>query len=497
MRIFLSFLVLTLSAAGEEPSRANIAPSSEPQSSKQDSTEAHAGSAAAQQPQFRRPMFLMQREEENWSFLAEPSTRTDPLDSLKYIPLGRGNWYVTLGGGIREWFDAFKNENWGAGPAEVNSWLLQRIMLHGDFHFGDRFRVFGQLKSGISMGREGGPRPVVDEDKLDVNQAFMDINFGIRGGNRPPALTFRAGRQEMSYGAGRLVALRETNSRLGFDGLRMIVHTGDWRVDTFAVRPSESNPGVFDDSPDHTQTFWGVYGTGRVPSVPLLSSGSVDVYYLGLARKMAVYDQGVGSETRHTVGGRIWRQARPVDYEIEAAFQFGSFGPGSIRAWHASTDTGYTFEGVRFTPRLGLNTGIASGDRDPADPDLETFYAPFPNARYFGNIQQNGPMNVTGFRPNVRLNLPRRAMLTFDCFFFWRQRLNDGLYAVPGFPLRTGRMSRARYIGTQPQVELLWPVTPHVIIIASYASFFAGRFLKETPPGKDMRYANVALEFTF
>ena len=31
-----------------------------------------------------------------------------------------------------------------------------------------------QLKSGLEAGRRSGPRPV-DEDKLDVGQAFLDV----------------------------------------------------------------------------------------------------------------------------------------------------------------------------------------------------------------------------------------------------------------------------------------------------------------------------------
>jgi hypothetical protein len=71
------------------------------------------------------------------------------------------------------------------------------------------------LKSGLELGRNGGPRPF-DEDKLDVNQAFADLRLGI--GRKRPIATFRVGWRELNYGDGTLLALRELNVRRTFDG---------------------------------------------------------------------------------------------------------------------------------------------------------------------------------------------------------------------------------------------------------------------------------------
>src|SRR5262249_14956415 len=187
------------------------------------------------------------------------------------------------------------------------------------------------------------------------------------------------------------------------------------------------------------------------------------------------------------------------DYDVEYAYQFGKFGPGprlgptfpfiqfpkgDIRAWTVASATGYTFNDVKLQPRIGVNAGITTGDKDPRDPDLQTFYTPFPNGRFFGAIQQNGPLNIQGFRPNLTLQLPRRASLTIDSYFFWRQSLNDGMYNIPGFVLRPGSYTRSRYIGTQPGAELFWPLTKHVTAGVAAAYFFTGQFLHDNPPDK-------------
>jgi len=469
-------------------------------------------------PPWAIPHYRLLHADEDWSYLADPLMRGhDWLDPLKYIPLGqRDNWYLTIGGEMRQWFEYYRNEDWGApsapnaAPVEGNGYLKQRYMLSVDFHLGSRFRVFGELQSGFVNFRAGGPQPIVGEDKLDVNQAFVDINLSVDKREKP-TVTLRVGRQELHYGSGRLVSIREVpNVRASFDGVRLIVNTRGWRIDTFAVKPVLTQAGFFDDKPDHTQSFWGVYATGPVRSLPF----NLDLYYLGLRRKLGVFNQGAGPENRQTLGARIWHGGIPFvlgrgwDYDVESAFQFGTFGPsltfqggslpkGNIRAWTISSQTGYTFNEVKLQPRIAINTGITSGDKDPRDPDLQTFFTPYPNGRFFGVIQENGPLNIEGFRPSVTIQLPRRLAFTADSYFFWRESINDALYNVPGFPLRPGNLSRARYVGAQPGMELYCPITKHVTADLNYAYFATGQFLHETPPDKNLTYVGLIFIYRF
>jgi hypothetical protein len=467
----------------------------------------------------------------------------DRFDPVKYIPLGqRDRWYLSLGGEAREWFEYFKNEGWGVLPflpadadqveAADNRYLLQRYMFHGDFHLGTRVRAFGQFKSSIQNGRTGGPRPIIDTDEADVNQAFLDV-YLLLNRQKAPWVTLRLGRQEMLFGTGRMVGNREgPNVRLPFDGARAILTTRTWRVDTFAVKPVitlgrgvryppaprdpdlEPARGFFDDRRDPAQDFWGTFATGSVKALPF----NLDLYYFGLKRDAGVFDQGIGPEQRNTIGGRLWKGGIPFvlgrgwDYDLEYAYQFGKFGPGprtgptfpfvqfakaDIRAWTISSQTGYTFLNLKLQPRIGVTTGIATGDKDPRDPVLQTFYTPFPNGRFFGAIQQNGPLNIQGFRPNVTIQLPRRATLQGDVFFFWRQSVNDGLYNIPGFLMRTGQLSQGRYVGTQPGAELRWPVTKHTTLGASFAYFVTGKFLHENPPDHNLSYLGLIYTYRF
>jgi hypothetical protein len=73
-------------------------------------------------------------------------------------------------------------ENFSATPIGEacppgNAYILQRYYVRTDLHLGDAFRFFGELGSSLETGRNGGPRTTVDDNKLDVHQAFIDLDL--------------------------------------------------------------------------------------------------------------------------------------------------------------------------------------------------------------------------------------------------------------------------------------------------------------------------------
>jgi len=60
-----------------------------------------------------RPAYSLLRENEDWSFLKDTSLRQDIWDPLKYVRLGPDDWYLTMGGEVREVFEQVGNDNWG------------------------------------------------------------------------------------------------------------------------------------------------------------------------------------------------------------------------------------------------------------------------------------------------------------------------------------------------------------------------------------------------
>jgi hypothetical protein len=49
---------------------------------------------------------------------------------------------------------------------------MNRVMPHLDFHAGSDFRLSSEFEFDFEDGRNGGPRPGIDEDRGDVHQAW-------------------------------------------------------------------------------------------------------------------------------------------------------------------------------------------------------------------------------------------------------------------------------------------------------------------------------------
>ena len=436
--------------------------------------------------------YTLLRQDENWSFLKDPSLRQDFWDPIKYIPLGAEGWFLTIGGEAREAFEQVGNDNWGKQPY-TNTFFLERYMLHTDWHLGKYVRAFVQLKSGLESFRTGGPRPI-DEKKLDFEAAFVEV--GATSGDNWVVL--QAGRQELNYGSGRLVSVREgPNVRQSFDGAKLKGKAGEWRVDLFATRPDIDKPGFFNNIPDHQTAFWGVYATR-----PLRRRVSIDSYYLGLDRKAATFNRGTATENRETLGARLWRppatKEHDWDFDYEGVWQFGTFGTDGIRAWTFASDTGYSFPSAPLRPRISLKADISSGD-DPRHSSLGTFNPLFPIGNYFGVLADTGPgpVNFIDAHPRLQTWLPHGVSISTDVVVQWRESLHDGVYAVPGFLLAPAGDSRARFVGYRPGIEARWQIDRHAYLQADYGIFFAGDFLKQAAPGRNINYTELWAGYKF
>ena len=443
-----------------------------------------------------RPLYPLPTYSEDWSYLSDPAKSNDLWDSLKFIPLSDSKAsYLSFGGEVRETYERFHNTNFGLSPQDPNGYLLQRYLLHADLHAGSRFRFFGELSSSIENWRTGGPRPVVDEDKLDVHQGFIDVLL------TPPqersSLALRIGRQEMAFGSGRMIALREgPNVPLSFDGVRLSWHLPAWQVDGFATRPVQNNPGIFDDPPQHDFAFWGAY-----VSHPLAAGAGkpvLDFYYLGLDRKHAVFNQGGGPELRHTLGVRLVAQRAGWSYDTETMYQFGTFGSGTINAWRAAGAVAHNFSSILWHPKIGLDADITSGDRDAADPDLQTFNSLFQSGIYSGRAQILGPDNAIRLEPSLTLLLSERVTLSGGWGFFWRQNANDALYGIPGNVLVPSHGVLSRYEGSRPITEVDWQVTRHLSAHVNYIYVFNAKFEEQSVHGtSSMSFVSPWLTYRF
>lgn len=435
--------------------------------------------------------YSIERWQEDYSYLKDPAARTDPFDPLKFIPLdSNDDWYLSTGGQVRDRYDYFHHGNFGSGYQDYNGFDLVRILAHVDAHFGPDFRVFFQVNSGMIFDRDGGPRPG-DADDVDVQQAFADLTVPI---NDRDSVVFRLGRQELIYGAQRLVSPNDWgNVRRTFEGAKASIYFPDDALDVFLVRPVIINKTRFNSGDDHT-AFGGIYNVTEFPRMFPNMQAKLDTYLFWLGQSASTTTAVAVPSDTFTLGVRPHANPAPWDFDVEADWQFGRDNGRAIGAWGVAGELGYTFANVKFEPNASIGLDIASGSPDPAHRFNQLFP---PLYLYLGHAYLLGRENIIDLHEQGLFNLRDDLTMTLAYHWFWRQNNDDAIYEVGGAVQRPTDGSNARTIGSELDLAFNWQIQQHLSAYAGYAHFFSGPFIRQTGPGGDVDFIYAAMTFTF
>jgi len=136
--------------------------------------------------------------------------------------------------------------------------------------------------------------------------------------------------------------------------------------------------------------------------------------------------------------------------------------------------------GAAWLPRLGLVLDVASGDKNPADPNLQTFNALFQSGTYSGRAQLLGPSNSIRFEPSVTFGPARHMLVSAGWGFYWRQSAYDALYSISGQVIVPSNGVTDRYEGSRPTMQIDWQLTRHLSAHVNYIYAFNGRFEEQS-----------------
>jgi hypothetical protein len=401
------------------------------------------------------------RWKEDYSFLRDREAPT-LVERLKFIPLnGRGTAYLTLAGEVRERVEGYDRAFFGLTGGSTFTSYATRLLADADLHLGPRFRTFVELGSYWESGREPASRPI-DVGDLELQQAFLDF-VGL---DRPRSrVTLRLGRQELPLGSGRLVSIRDgANVRLSFDAAKVTwVRGGRTVVEASAGRPVVPKEGVFESETSSREWFWyaDFARAGSAAGRP-----AVELFYVGHSLRGALYGRGIGDETRHSVGGRLWARPAPWDYSVQAGYQLGSFGTADIRAWGVATETG-VFVSLPGRPRVALRADFASGDRGEAGV-LRTFNAPYPALNYFSEAAVFAPGNSFDLHPYLEARPARKIVASAGVDLVWRFRTSDAIYRAGGGILVPPGVAGGRFVTAITQLDATWQPLPQVALRAAW-----------------------------
>ena len=266
--------------------------------------------------------------------------------------------------------DVLHDVDFGIAGAPGYTELAGRLMGHADLRTRGGARGFVQL----AVVQQTGRRPNVreqDESAIDVTQAFVDLPLTL-GQVRAVA---RLGRQELDLSGNRLVTSRDgATLRRAFQGAKLDVALGGWKLAMLSVRPMALREEPFADRPDRTERFNAV----SLDLPPALSAGgSLNLFYLDRDRSDARWLRAQGNERRYSFGAHYIRQAGPWRTEAQGTWQTGRVHDMPIRAYGAALSVDRDLA-TRTPLSIGVDLVAASGDKGGTR-RIETFDPIYPN----------------------------------------------------------------------------------------------------------------------
>jgi len=434
-----------------------------------------------------RPAIAFNRWSEDWSVLADPDVRREPLDELKYIPLSDvdTHTYLSFGANIRERFEV-NDAYFGTGGNQQDSYLLSRVEAHADLRIAGQVQMFLQLQSDTAPGKE--PRSPVDQDRLGIEQAFVAVSEPLGGGE----VGIRIGRQENGFDLQRFLSVRDgPNVRQSYDGVSIAYTRGPWRFIALYTHPVENRDFSYFDDYSSPHLMLDLVRIER----QVTSSSSLSAYVGQFRQDDVRFPSVSGNERRDLLEIRYAGVSGRVDWDAEAMSQSGSIGAQAIRAWATGVVIGRSLDSMRFRPRVSVQFDAASGDKSPTDGQLNTFNTLFPSGgHYFTTAGYTTYANLVHIKTALSLSPLTNLKLSSAIGVEWRETIADAIYTLPDVPIPDTAGRGGRYVGTYGQFRADWGLTPHIALALEAVHFVAGATVVSVG-GRDTNYLGIEVRY--
>ena len=432
------------------------------------------------------------------AYLSNPSSPYLFGEELKMMCLGDecSPYTLSVGGELRHRYMHEQNRLRPGGPINTD-YNLWRWRQYFDLQVSDVARVYFEMLDASIFDNELPPLGI-DINRWNIQNAFVDVKLHETDGT--PGW-FRYGRQELLYGAQRLVSpLDWSNTRRNFEGFKYFHHSDSLRIDAFVTNPVNTAAGNFPlrqydngrDKPKTSTTFSGVYLSFLSDSPQL-----IDLYYLWFRDETPRAALPDGS--RHTVGARYKTTSEVLDaccdvagiwdFETEGAYQFGNDNGQRVSAGFFTSVLGHTWTNLPWSPRLSGLFYYGSGDSNASGSTNNTFNTLYPLGHaYWGIIDNLSGQNLYDY--SLQLNMKPSKKVSFVSAFHWFEKAtaNDFLYNVAGAP--TGTLGGSRDIGQELDLIGTYTFNPNFNIQAGYSWFWYGSFA-----GTNIAPLNTATQF--
>ena len=159
---------------------------------------------------------------------------------------------------------------------------------------------------------------------------------------------------------------------------------------------------------------------------------------------------------------------------------------------------GKTFRKLAVAPRAFVEGNWASGTKNPAGRDWNTFDQVYPSSHdKLGFADQVGRRNLVQFRIGVEEALTKKWKIKQAVEGYWLATSNDNLYGSSGAIVVGARPGASRHIGNELDLIAEYQLNKGLTFGFGYARLFSGQFLKTTTQGHDYGYAYAFFQYNF
>ncbi len=383
---------------------------------------------------------------------------------------------------VRSRYDARQGVAFGSGP-DVDAILL-RSRLGLIYTPVSWFRVAGTVQDARAP-LYGPNAPGSVRDSADLYESYFEL-FP----DRQRGLGISAGRAELRYGEGRLIATSNWgNVPRSFDHARVYYRLPKARFELLFVSPVRIRVGEF-NRPTLGEHTWGTYNT-----FPALYKGML-LEAFALRREQnrpGGFNGGstaLGTDrlTVNTFGFHLaGRLVRGANFAADGALQTGRIAGARHRAagWVSGVSRRWMVSG-RALDLLG-EYKYASGTFDQ-------LYAS--NHDRFGHQDLFGWRNIHNLRSLVTVEIFKSLALSGMYNGFWLASARDALYNASGSAIaRSPDGAAGRHVGREFDLFATYKFK-RTLFGAGYGYLFKGGFIRATTPGVNSSYIYCFQSFT-
>jgi hypothetical protein len=440
------------------------------------------------------------------SFLSAAQAQTDPKSSLapsQPVNSDPPSWlfpidkldeslpkWLRLGGEYR-----LRPEGQvGIGFARANdSYLLDRLRLNIAIQPKDWLTFLGEVQDSRIFFNHHIANANPFEDSWTLWQAYVQVGSPTSGW-----VDALAGRQVLKFGDERVIGPSNwLNVGRTFDVARVDLHHPGYEISIFgsSVVPG-SNTDLHNALPGNN--LYGVYASFK-NIVPRATLEPYVLWRVAPANFALPETVGRGHLNEVTIGLHF-KGTLPADLDYDTEFdgQTGSLGVSSIAAWAGYAGIGKTFPNAIAAPCVFLEGNYASGTKNPAGRDWNTFDQLYPsNHDKFGFADEVGRRNLIQFRVGVEESPTKKWKLKQAFEGYWLATANDNFYGSSGAIAVAAHPGASRHIGNELDLVAEYQLDKGLNFGFGYARLFAGQFLKTTTPGTDFGYPYAYVEYNF